>query len=129
MTPETAEQTRNPKGGRPKKSAGEIRSTAVLLRLTISEKAAISANAERAGLDVSDYLRSLGTGTAAPARPASNDDALPAGNAALISEVNRIGVNVNQLTRAVHRGADFTQYWREVGRELEGVLQRLAGRS
>lgn len=129
MTPETAEQTRNPKGGRPKKAASELRSERVAVRLTISEKATISANAARAGMDVSDYLRLLGMGSPPPARPASNDDGLPTGTVALISEVNRIGVNVNQLARAVHRGSDFTQYWREIGRELEGVLQRLVGRS
>lgn len=125
MTANDADDTkRNSKGGRPKLSASQLRSERFELRLTIAEKAAITANAARAGQDVSDYLRSVAIG-AEPSPAPANDDAPFAGNTALISEVNRIGNNVNQLARAVHRGADFQAYWREVGDQLRSVLERL----
>ena len=44
---------------------------------------------------------------------------------ALVSELNRIGVNVNQLARATHRGSDFVRYWNAVGEELRNVLGKV----
>lgn len=47
------------KMGRPPKPAGEVRSALVKLRVTEAEKRAMEAEAERAGQDVSAWLRSL----------------------------------------------------------------------
>jgi len=43
---------------------------------------------------------------------------------ALVVALNRVGNNVNQLTRSVHRGSAFQRYWKEVGGELRTVLHR-----
>lgn len=39
-----------------------------------------------------------------------------------MSELNRIGVNVNQLARTVHRGRALPEFWQEVGTELRAAL-------
>lgn len=122
---------RNPKGGRPKKADGELRSVRLTLRLTLAEKAAIDAHAAAAGVDVSRYLRGLALKGALPFS-AGDDGLRPSpgrSDPALLSELNRIGVNVNQLARAVHRGADFVAYWRAIGAELERALAKVAGRA
>jgi hypothetical protein len=43
-----------------------------------------------------------------------------------LAEVNRIGVNVNQLARAVHTDRDFARYWQEIGQELHVVLEKVS---
>ena len=47
---------------------------------------------------------------------------------ALVAAINRIGVNVNQLARSVHRGSAFQDYWHEVGDELRAVLAQAVER-
>ena len=61
-------------------------------------------------------------GHAVPPAPSRSSDP------ALVSELNRIGVNVNQLARATHRGSDFVRYWNVVGEELRTVLGKVVGR-
>jgi hypothetical protein len=73
--------------------------------------------ATEAGVSEAVFVRRLLEFAAAP--PASRE------RAALVRELNCIGVNINQLSRATHRGADFTRYWREIGEKLEDILERL----
>ncbi len=44
---------------------------------------------------------------------------------ALVSELNAIGNNVNQLARSVHRGSAFSDFWEEVGQELQQALRKV----
>lgn len=108
---------------RPKKSDAEKRSQVVNMRFTLAEHEHLRAQAESAGLSVSDYVRRRAIGYTVPPAPsrATSDPAL-------LSELNRIGVNVNQLARASHRGAEFTRYWRDVGAELSKALVNMAKR-
>lgn len=106
---------------RPVKTPEEKRSDVARFRLTAAERAFLRSQADAAGLSESDFLRRRALGLPVRAAAARSDPAL-------VSELNRIGVNVNQLARATHRGADFTRYWREVGTELEGILARLLDR-
>lgn len=106
---------------RPEKSPEEKRSEVARFRLTIAERAFLRSQAEAAGLSEAEYLRKRALGL--PVRAASERS-----DPALVSELNRIGVNVNQLARATHRGADFTRYWREIGTRLEGILARVLDR-
>lgn len=107
---------------RPKKQPHETRDQRFNLRLTLAEIDHVRAQAAAAGLDPHEYARRRALGHAVPPAPQRGSDP------ALVSELNRIGVNVNQLARATHRGADFTRYWADVGRELQGALARVLDR-
>ncbi|WP_108676663.1 plasmid mobilization protein [Acuticoccus yangtzensis] len=106
---------------RPTKAAEEKRSETARFRLTVAERAFLRAQADAAGLTETEFLRRRALGL--PVRAASQRS-----DPALVSELNRIGVNVNQLARATHRGSDFTRYWREVGAKLESVLAHVVAR-
>lgn len=108
---------------RPKKTDAEKRDQVVNTRFTLAEHEHLRAQAEAAGLSVSEYLRRRAIGYTVPPAPARSYS-----DPALISELNRIGVNVNQLARASHRGSAFTRYWRDVGTELGTILSKLAAR-
>ena len=107
---------------RPIKEDGEKRSQLMQMRMTLAEREYVRAQAERAGLTPAEYMRRRALGHAIPPAPARSSDP------ALVSELNRVGVNVNQLARAVHRGSAFADYWQEVGEELRGVLGKVMAR-
>lgn len=107
---------------RPSKDPTELRTQRFNLRLTPAEIEHVRANAAAAGLEPHDYVRRRVLGHRI--RPAAGRGADPA----LVSELNRIGVNVNQLARSVHRGSDFARFWREVGAQLQAVLAKAAVR-
>lgn len=113
---------RNPKGGRPKKADAPLRDQQLIVRVTVLEKAEIAATAQAAGMSLSDYVRAR-TLRAGPLPRAVVREADPA----LLSELNAIGVNVNQLARAIHRDSAFQKYWHDIGLELRRVLARVAG--
>lgn len=107
---------------RPKKQDGEKRTEQLNLRLTLAELEAVRIEADKAGLSVADYVRRRAVGMPVSAAPRRTD-------AALVSEINRIGVNVNQLTRAVHiddLSPSFTSDWRGALDELRQVLTKVA---
>lgn len=104
---------------RPKKEQHEKRDQRFNLRYTIAEIEHVRAQAALAGLDPHEYARRRTLGHAVPPAPQRSS------NPAVISELNRIGVNVNQLARATHRGSEFTRYWADVGRELQRVLGKV----
>lgn len=101
---------------RPKKQMHEKRDQRFNLRFTAAEIEYLRVQAQRAGLDPHDYARRRTLGT--PAVSAGSRRADPA----LISELNRIGVNLNQLARAVHRGSDDGTDWGELAVELKRIL-------
>jgi hypothetical protein len=105
---------------RPKKQEHEKRTERQNLRFTVAEMVYIQQQAEAAGISPAEYVRRRALGYTVPSGPSSRRT-----DPALLSELNRVGVNVNQLTRAVHQGRDFVQYWEEIGRELRNVLERL----
>ncbi|WP_103028285.1 plasmid mobilization protein [Salinibacter altiplanensis] len=88
-----SQQSQN-KGGRPKKPEEERRSLTHGLRLSPNEKEELEARADRAGLSLSEYLRRKALGK--PVKTKVDGKAL--------KELNRIGVNLNQLARAANRG-------------------------
>jgi hypothetical protein len=104
---------------RPEKHEHEKRSERFQFRLTIAEKEHVIEQATKLGIKPADYARNrvIGHRVEAPVRPKFDP--------ALVSEVNRIGVNINQLARAVHTDRDFVKYWREIGGELESILEKL----
>ena len=107
---------------RPKKQDEEKRSETARFRVTVAEREYIRAQASSAGLGEAEYLRRRALGYAVP--PARSGRSDPA----LISELNRIGVNVNQLARATHRGSDFVHTWRTIGQQLSETLASVVKR-
>lgn len=104
---------------RPIKQEHEKRSETARFRLTLAEREYIRTQAANAGMSETDYLRARALGfSVSSARSGRSDPAL-------ISELNRIGVNVNQLAAATHQDRDFVRYWREIGAELRGVLGKV----
>lgn len=104
---------------RPKKQEHEKRAP-YSIRLTVAERVYIQDQASAAGIDVSEYIRRRAMGYTVPSGKSRQTDP------ALISELNRIGVNVNQLAKATHTGRDFVRYWKEIGSELTALLEGLA---
>lgn len=106
--------------GRPVKQEHEKRSEVVQTRVTLAEHEHMRDVAEAAGLSVSDYLRRRGCGYMVPTGAARKSV-----DPALVSELNRIGVNLNQITRNIHSGRPLRIHAREVLRELESVLKTI----
>lgn len=104
---------------RPKRHDHENRNLKEQYRVTVAERAYVRTQAKAAGLTPAEYSRRRALGYEVPAQAAA------APNAALVAELNRIGVNVNQLARSVHRGSAFQEFWQEIGDEINGVLARL----
>lgn len=77
-----------------------MRSGIVKVRVDESEKAAIKAAADDAGLSVSDLLRRAAA--LPPERPAVHPNL--AELVMLRREINSIGVNLNQVVAAIHAG-------------------------
>lgn len=105
---------------RPRKQEHERRTASVRADLTEAEKTYVQEQAAKAGLSEAEYTRRrvLGFAVASPAAARRADPAV-------VTELNRIGVNVNQLARAVHTDRDFAKFWLEIGQELRGVLAKV----
>lgn len=104
---------------RPKKKQHEQRTQQTNSRWTAGELAQIDQDAARLGLTRSDLIRRRALDLRVPAlSPSSSADP------ALIVALNKVGNNVNQLARSVHRGSDFQRYWQEVGGDLRTVLAK-----
>ena len=87
--------------------------------MTVAEEELVKEQAANCNLSVAEYTRRRTCGyTVAPLERPTFDPAL-------VSEINRIGVNVNQLALAVHTDRDFVKYWRHIGDELERVLEKV----
>lgn len=105
---------------RPKKAPDEQRTEVLKAAVTPAEKQQVLAQVQAANVDSeSDFVRRRCLGYQVPASKSPVDTAL-------LSELNRIGVNVNQLTASTHMDRQFVEYWREIGKELEAVLKRVA---
>lgn len=107
---------------RPKKQLHEKRNERFNLRYTKAEIDYVRLQAHQAGLHPHDYVRRRTLGhRIVPPRAHRADPAL-------INELNRIGVNLNQLARAVNRGRDEGADWGELALELKRVLNLVMAR-
>ncbi|WP_298987400.1 plasmid mobilization relaxosome protein MobC [uncultured Roseibium sp.] len=106
---------------RPKHNEHEARSESTRADLTLAEKEQLRDLVRASGLrSEAEFVRHaiFNQPIRSPARSSSVDPAL-------ITELNRIGVNVNQLAAATHMGRDFSKFWQEVGTELRGILTKV----
>jgi hypothetical protein len=86
---------------RPRKEQIEARSERLNLRLTLGERATLEAKAAAAGVPPTDYARRLaldGQLTIVQAKAADPQ---------LVLALNRVGVNLNQIARAINAHTGF----------------------
>ena len=106
---------------RPRKQPKEQRTESVRATLTVEEKLHVQRQAEAAGVTEAEYTRRRVLGYNVPPARSLTDTAL-------ISEINRIGVNVHQLVRDNNFKRSFTIGWQGVLAELHGVLKTVSAR-
>lgn len=116
----TEQPTARGVGGRPRKAPDEKRTERLSgVRLTAAERVHVEAQAARAGLPVAEFARRAVLGiTIAPARAATDDRA--------IAEVNRVGVNLAQILKALHFGRGIPNDIADTMAEVRAALERLA---
>lgn len=107
---------------RPKKSPLEQRSQNLTVRFTQAERGFLDEQAHTFGVTVGELVRrrALKLPVVAPAATRK-----PSVNAALVSELNRVGVNVNQLAHAANLGVSERSHWRKLGDELAAILEKV----
>ena len=104
---------------RPVKQPEEKRRERFNLRFTLKEIIDLQTQAAKAGLLPHEYARRRVLGFPVQPPPQKVD-------AALVSELNRIGVNVNQLARAQNADKEYRGDWRAIEEELRRLLEKVA---
>lgn len=104
---------------RPKKQDGEGREKTIRARVTEAEKNYCLEQADLAGLSETEYVRKRILGHKITLPPSKAD-------AALLMELNRIGVNLNQLTKQTNAGKDMPYSIQDVLGQLKIVLEKVA---
>lgn len=104
---------------RPRLEPGERRTERLpAARLTAAELAFVQESAAAAGLSLADYVRRLVLGhRVSPRRDSAADK--------LLLELNRIGVNLNQIARAVNMDRDLDADFQAVLSELAVALAKV----
>lgn len=100
---------------RPRKEEHERRTISARTDLTPAEKEYLRGQAALAGMTEAEFIRKCVMGFSVQPKVGSVDSAL-------ISELNRIGVNVNQLARAQNADREFRGDWQAIEIELRRVI-------
>lgn len=116
----TLQKVRLPKEtGRPKLDEAERRCKQINVRLTIAEDQLLRRHATDAQLSVGEFVRRRILGLPVTPPPAKAD-------AQLLFELNRIGVNINQIARNLNSGREGVPLdWAAVQDELSVVLSKV----
>ena len=105
--------------GRPRKAPEEARTERLSgIRLTSAERVRIEELAARAGLDVAEFCRRVILGQRLSERATTADEQA-------LSELNRIGVNMNQIAHASHLGKVLGGMLESTLAELQAVMRRM----
>ncbi len=120
MTRRKAPKPDGARPGRPAKRESETRAERVAFRVTQDEADRLQIAADRAGVTVSEYCRAAALGARLRARKERDV------SSALV-ELNRVGVNLNQIARALNRGTGLPSDLSEVLDEVRAAVERLAG--
>jgi hypothetical protein len=104
---------------RPSKTAEDSRSIVVTFRLRPDEAEKLTERVHRSGLDRSEFLRQAVLKTQIVIRQA------PANDTRLVQELNRIGVNLNQLVQSVHTHGTVPAHLQRLLQWLEKILMQL----
>ena len=103
---------------RPRKTAAETKDQIVTFRLKPEDLAEVEARAKRAGLTRSDYLRRMALRGRITIRPSARTDFQ------LVAALNRIGVNLNQMTRTANQTGRVPPEVRRLCRKIETLVAR-----
>ena len=109
----------NPYGkrkGDPETKENRKRDVTLTIRVTQAEKDAIIVNAMHAGKNLTDYILSV------------NDRAIispPPDLSPLLSELKRIGTNINQVAAKVNSGVSYVPGLREVAEQQAEIIRQL----
>ena len=111
-----------PRTGRPKMAKDEARSASIPpIRFTVAELAHIQEQAARAGLSLSDYCRRvLLRRKVAPAITDTDE--------AVLADLNRIGVNLNQLAKRANASGTIPAGLEAVLAAVLASIERIGGR-
>ena len=107
---------------RPRLSKDELRSLQVTLWLNPVERRTIKERADAAALSTSAYIRRRAVSDPVPITQPRRRL-----GAAEFREVRRIGVNLNQIARALNRGEMAPTKTPRLLERLAGILERLIG--
>lgn len=106
--------------GRPKKKPGEERLEKTEARITAEEKIQLIEKARLAGLSEAEFIRRLVRGENVQPRQNAID-------IQLLSEINRIGVNLNQIAKHHNAGRALPHSFEAVLAELHTALHKVSG--
>ncbi|SMH26053.1 plasmid mobilization protein [Mesorhizobium australicum] len=110
-----------PKIGRPTLAADERRDDRLPgIRVTAAERHHVELLAERAGVSVAEFCRRAVLGQRMPQRRAQAD-------AVALVELNRAGVNLNQIAKRVNAGRDLPPDFPQVLAEVRSAVAKVAG--
>ena len=110
------------KTGRPEKARDEQRSERLPdIRVTLAERHHVETMAALAGLSLTEFSRRAILGQRITARREQQ-----AAHGALV-ELNRVGVNLNQIARAVNRGRDLPPEFAEILAQIHAAILKLDG--
>jgi hypothetical protein len=104
---------------RPVKAEHEKMTEVAQMRCTLAELEFIRAQAAAAELTLSDFLRRRSLSLPVQPPPGRAD-------AALLAELNRIGVNVNQLAFAHNADREFRGRWQDIADALEAIMEKVS---
>ena len=105
---------------RPTKDTAAKRTERFNLRLTPAELVHVQSQATHAGIGAHDYARRRVLGHKVPPARSQID-------ASLLTELNRIGVNLNQLTHAVNSGIVIEREAALVLAQVQAIIERIGG--
>lgn len=109
------------RGGRPLMQPHEKRSAQRKVRFTLAEDEYVRLQASRAKLSASEFIRTAALKIKIqPPRSRADTE--------LLRELNAIGVNVNQIARALNRGRDTPGYLDALADKLSRILDEVATR-
>ena len=107
---------------RPRKKDTDSRGEIVTFRLRPDELSKLDARAEKAGLRRSDYLRKMALSGRITVRPSARPDFK------LVAALNRIGVNLNQLTRTANASGKLPPQLSKLCARIEDLVMQAADR-
>jgi hypothetical protein len=106
---------------RPAKAAAKTRNNRITFRTTPDEQARIDARAAQAGMVRSDFVRHMALTGKVTVKQKKHP------NFQLIHELNKIGVNLNQLVHAAHIRGKLPDSIHAICNEIERLVDQAAG--
>lgn len=117
------DDTPKSRSGRPRLAPGEGRTERIPhVRLTMMERSEIEAKAAASRLTVAEYCRRRVCGYRLPP---PHKSAIPPG---LLSELNRVGNNLNQIAKAANAGRSIPAMAEQTLTELRGLMNLIVSR-